>query len=257
MQMTTNRTRAKSNRLPKRRPLGFTLIELLVVIAIIAILAALMLPALAKAKSAGKQTVCLGNLRQTAIALALYADDNEGYYPAQNMLRPWTAQLARHLQTTGILRCPSDPVVRARALPGDPAELDPADQSYLPNGFRDYFFHSMSPAQWKLLQLGRMPARLQKESILQPGETVVFGEKQPESNRHYLDLFEPGNGYVEALEESRHPSSSVETQSGRSNYLFADGSVRAILFGRSTCPVNQWAVTSQWRNDSALCRKRY
>lgn len=59
---------------------GFTLIELLVVIAIIAILAALLLPALAGAKEEGKMASCINNSHQIFLAMRTYADDNEEYF---------------------------------------------------------------------------------------------------------------------------------------------------------------------------------
>jgi prepilin-type N-terminal cleavage/methylation domain-containing protein/prepilin-type processing-associated H-X9-DG protein len=98
---------------------GFTLIELLVVVAIIAILFAILQPALNRARGLAKQIVCQSNLRQIGLAIRFYADDNEGRFPLGDSggwpggdqwcygIEQYLAPLAAGYERTGVYICPS------------------------------------------------------------------------------------------------------------------------------------------------------
>src|SRR5512138_2108825 len=75
----------------KRNAAGFTLIELLVVIAIIAILAAMLLPSLSRAKETARRISCTNNLKQLSAAAKMYADDNKEAFPPRSSLQRWPA----------------------------------------------------------------------------------------------------------------------------------------------------------------------
>jgi len=107
-----------------KRRRAFTLIELLVVIAIIAILAALLLPALSRAKQKAWTTSCLSNLRQVGLGLRLFADDNTELYPlsggtiywgAADAAPPvgsgkagWSEQIFAYTSSSNIFNCPGN-----------------------------------------------------------------------------------------------------------------------------------------------------
>src|SRR5437763_16437534 len=94
-----------------KRKLGFTLIELLVVIAIIAILAAMLLPALARAKAKAQLTSCLNNARQLGFAAHLYTGDFNDFFPWGTEVKPggppatWSDLNAWHIMFIPYLGC--------------------------------------------------------------------------------------------------------------------------------------------------------
>jgi len=99
-----------------RRNFAFTLIELLVVIAIIAILAAMLLPTLTKAKDSGKRANCINNLHQMGIGLLMYAEDNENRIPRGNNPIWWQVlspnlggRSANDYKKVRVYTCPSYP----------------------------------------------------------------------------------------------------------------------------------------------------
>jgi prepilin-type N-terminal cleavage/methylation domain-containing protein/prepilin-type processing-associated H-X9-DG protein len=210
----------RAGRGPER---GFTLIELLVVIAIIALLAALLLPALARAREKARQTVCLGQLRQISFAVRLYADEHDDEFPRSQHSafthgqQPWGRALAPYLGArdvawtnllTGLYHCPSD----RRTLPWSYGlnvyfELGP-DDDYLGK-----------PETWR--RVARVP---------HPERTILFAENASSAD-HIMPNFWSSAADAVDVAARRHGT--------RANYSFVDGHAEARPFKTLYDPAQQ------------------
>jgi prepilin-type N-terminal cleavage/methylation domain-containing protein/prepilin-type processing-associated H-X9-DG protein len=240
---------------------GFTLIELLVVIAIIAILAAMLLPALSRSKGQATKISCVNNLRQLGISMQLYVDENQGYFPPRTNPNAWGSRLYGNFRDLKLLVCPVDGTDPATWSGNDPVTypLDRAPRSYIYNGWNDYMKSSLSSSDMDIFMAATLPGYSVKEiQIVYASETATLGEKMHESPHYYMDLLElESNGAVGndlfQLDRSRHGGTGRKNSgSGGSNYAFVDGNVRYIKFGEILWPLNLWAVTDDGRTKYAV-----
>jgi prepilin-type N-terminal cleavage/methylation domain-containing protein len=146
----------------RRRHGRFTLLELLVVVAIIAILASLLLPALTQARARARQTVCMGNLRQIALAAFAYQTDHDDYAlpadldpgPSYHSWLDWLCDQGDAMAEASLYRCPEmGPEECFNPYPNGLGTLQLA--SYIMN------CHQPGSANWNLLTIRVSPETAQ------------------------------------------------------------------------------------------------
>ena len=202
---------------------AFTLIELLVVIAIIALLAALLLPALARSKEKARTTQCSGNLGQWGLAYEMYADDNDDYLPRRGqgvqplfqIDRPtdWFNALPAYFGSPSfneLVVANQKPAAHTQSLFICPTANDPGGAYFLPCSM------NMNLCTWNI----EAPTKFSE--VVQPSQVVTMADAPGQ----YASTYPTSKAYSIA---ARH--------AGRINLLFLGGQVRNYAGSLVGCDV--------------------
>ncbi len=208
---------------------GFTLVELLVVVAVIGLLAALLLPALARSQSSARRAACLSQLRQLALAAQTYTDAYHQTYPPAyastveagvTVIRAWdfTTRLSQPPQVTAGLLWEGLPVGQIQQCP---AWRGPAN--WLADPHTGYNYNTSYLGHGQLESIPE-PARV--SDVKQPAATALFGDGEYAGGANKF-MRAPWPNPGDAAFRGRWAGTQGFRHGGRSNVAFCDGHAAA------------------------------
>lgn len=206
---------------------GFTLIELLVVIAIIAILAAILFPVFAKAREKARQSSCLSNVKQLALAALQYTQDYDEFLPASYKVGPpalWPDTIQPYVKNQQVFVCPS--------LSG-PLATQWNSTQHMAYGWNYNYLTSAVPGR----AAGYNLPTASLGQVQSPAETIMLGDgpacaDMPAGRLWYPDIYTGSRvnamGYVIAYSGAYFPNLR---HNDMANIAFVDGHAKACNMG--------------------------